>query len=152
MDSNYSKYKTLHHLNGAGQYSMSIPNYGLFNIPIQPARFYKFKKYKKINGFVLFRSSIQQVFAKNVGHGSRKAGKFWNAADPEFKNIFANIAREVTLQMDNKIEFKHFQAPKPKLNKLNNKSTKTTKTMKQEVRTGNRFQDDVILFSFTSNP
>jgi hypothetical protein len=92
------------------------------------------------------------LFAKNVGRGSRKASKFWNEADEKFKDIFANIAREVTLQMDNKIEFKHFQAPKPKLNKLNNKSTKTTKTMKQEVRTGNLFQDNVNLFSFTSNP
>ncbi|RGB23983.1 hypothetical protein C1646_676712 [Rhizophagus diaphanus] len=148
----YSKYKTAYKPIGAGQYSMSIPHYGIYDIKIQPAKFYKIKKYKKINGFVLFRTSIQKIFTKNVGHGSRKASKFWNEADEKFKDIFANIAREVTLQMDNKIEFKHFQAPKPKLNKLNKKSKKTTKTMKQEVRTGNHFQDDVNLFSFTSNP
>ncbi|CAB4397990.1 unnamed protein product [Rhizophagus irregularis] len=153
MDS--TKYETLHHPNGAGQYSMSIPHYGFFNIKIQSASFYKFKKYKKINGFVLFRSLIQKIFFKNVEHGSRKASKFWKVADPEFKDIFANIAREITLQMDNEIEFKHFRAnyeSKPTKSNRFRFNNKFAKPMKQEVRIGNHYQDDVNLFSYASNP
>lgn len=154
-----SKYKPLHHPNGAGQYSISIPYYGFYNIIIESATSYKFKEYKKINGFVLFRSTIQKLFAKNVGYSSRKASKIWKAADKEFKDIFANIAREITLQMEKRVEFKHFTFPtktnsgsKPPKNKFRMNSKSFTKPPKQELITGNHCQDDVNVFSFTSHP
>ncbi|GBC00215.1 hypothetical protein RclHR1_03790008 [Rhizophagus clarus] len=149
-----TKYKPVHHLNGAGQQLISVPCYGFYDIPIPPAKFYEFKNYRKVNGFMLFRTLIQKSFSQGVGYSSHKSSKIWAAADEDFKEIFVKIANDIN-KMEKEIEFKHFQEkqykskPKSKANKF--KSNKAvTEPVKQEATIGDIFQDDVNCFSFTS--
>jgi hypothetical protein len=145
-----SKHKPLHYRNCSGQYFMSVPHYGFYDIKIPSPQYYKIKRYKRINRFVLFRTLIQNTFSKNVGYSSRKAGKIWGAADEDFKEIFTNIARE--LEIEREIKFKNFQVERKSKPKKNNiKLSKSfTKPIKREALVGDLFQNDVNCFAFAS--
>lgn len=143
--------------NGTGQVSMSIPKYGIFGKIIPTAQFYKFKKYKRINGFVMFRTLLQKILRKSIGYSSRKAGKAWKLANDEFKDLFAGIAREVS-ESEKSFEFKHVsfvetsKYKKGTKGRINNKIrlNKSVKPIRQEKVTGNLFESDLDFFELSS--
>ncbi|RIA80656.1 hypothetical protein C1645_742482 [Glomus cerebriforme] len=105
-----------------GQKAVCIKKYGIYGIIVHSSN--HFKMFKKLNGFIIFRSLMQKQLKKRTGFTSHMTGEIWRAAEKDFVEHFNKIALEASLQKETELTFRHFQ-PRVRPKKSKKKSTKS---------------------------
>jgi len=137
---------------------MNVPHYGIFLHLLPPTDSIIFKNYLKINSFSLYRRCFQEALT-NAGTVkiSYMARDSWKEAQKEFKEFFANYAREVLRTRREKVQVYKIRpydykkkSCKHKRSKKSNESVRNDLFISQEHSIGATFEEELKDFEFVN--